>query len=168
MESLLEEQGKICCYCCRDISAADRHIEHFKPQDNCKDRYDYQNMLVCCQADKKPGEPWHCGYTKGNWFEKDMIISPLDENCETCFRYTAAGCIYPQNENYAPALATIEILNLNDDKLKSMRREAIDGVLKSIQDLSSDEIESLIEGYKSRDSNERFTPFCMVWLSFMY
>ncbi len=43
-----------------------------------------------------------------------------------------------------------------------MRREAIDGALENIQDLSSEEIQSLIQGYKSRDSNGRFTPFCMA------
>ncbi len=162
MEALLVEQGGICCYCCRDISATKRHIEHFKPQNNCKDRYDYQNILACCQADKMPGEPWHCGYTKGDWFENDVIISPLDKNCETYFRYTAAGCIYPQDDTCLPSLSTIEILNLNDDQLKSMRREAIDGALGDIQDLSSEEIDSLIQGYQSRDINGHFTPFCMA------
>lgn len=42
-----------------------------------------------------------------------MIVSPLKESCETHFRYTAAGCIFPRNDRQAEAMATIDILDLN-------------------------------------------------------
>ncbi len=31
-ESLMKEQGYICCYCERTLTKNDLHIEHFKPQ----------------------------------------------------------------------------------------------------------------------------------------
>lgn len=163
MSSLLEEQGEICCYCCRDVSFSDRHIEHFRPQEKFKARrFDYRNMLVSCQADKKPGEPWHCGYAKGGWFEEDMLISPLDKDCEDRFRYTAAGCVYPTDDSDVPARVTIDILDLNTDRLRAMRMEAVDAALKDIETLSSDEIQGLISGYQRRNRDGRFTPFCMA------
>ncbi|RLC07499.1 MAG: TIGR02646 family protein [Deltaproteobacteria bacterium] len=163
MDSLLAEQGEICCYCYRDVSFSDRHVEHFRPQEKFKvQRFDYQNMLVSCQADKNPGEPWHCGYAKGDWFEEEMLISPLDKGCEHHFRYTAAGCVYPAEDSDVPVRVTIDILDLNTDRLRAMRMEAIDGALKDIETLSSDEIHGLISGYQRRNNDGRFTPFCMA------
>lgn len=36
-ESLLAEQGWVCCYCGRHISRLDSHIEHFRPQESRED-----------------------------------------------------------------------------------------------------------------------------------
>ncbi|HEY9706302.1 MAG TPA: retron system putative HNH endonuclease, partial [Allocoleopsis sp.] len=49
-ESLLREQGYICCYCCRKINQKNSHIEHFLPQSKTDDNLalDYHNMLISC------------------------------------------------------------------------------------------------------------------------
>lgn len=65
MGSLLEEQGGICCYCCRDISDTDRHIEHFKPQAECRDRFDYKICSRPARRIKNRGNRAIAGTQKG-------------------------------------------------------------------------------------------------------
>src|SRR5579872_1086290 len=66
-ESLLQEQGYLCCYCERRITRSDSHIEHLKPQSLEEYKYlrfEYFNLLASCET-KIAGQPppWtqHCG-----------------------------------------------------------------------------------------------------------
>ena len=60
--SLLQEQGYICCYCGRRISRQDSHIEHLKPRNQYPElALNYHNILASCQKEVKPKEPIHCG-----------------------------------------------------------------------------------------------------------
>ena len=84
-ESLIQDQGKICCYCERRLQLDDSHIEHFQPQSSPEvDPLDYSNLLCSCQNRLKPKEPRHCGNSKGDWFDAELLISPLNEFCEEC------------------------------------------------------------------------------------
>ncbi len=48
--ALIAEQGYICCYCEREISDKDSHIEHFKPRSRYSDEaLAYNNLLCSCQ-----------------------------------------------------------------------------------------------------------------------
>jgi hypothetical protein len=42
----------------------------------------------------------------------------------------------------------------------AMRREAIDGVLLGIEELTDEEIQQLAQGYAQPDADGRYTPFC--------
>ncbi|MBF0144325.1 MAG: TIGR02646 family protein [Magnetococcales bacterium] len=126
-QSLMKEQGYICCYCERRLRENDSHVEHFKPQKNFK-KYalDYGNMLCSCQLELARGEPRHCGNSKGDWFDEKLLISPLDPNCERKFRYTVDGKILPADNQDAAAMETIKALGLDLEKLNKLRKAAID------------------------------------------
>ena len=92
--ALMTEQGFICCYCERQLTEDDSHIEHFQPQsDSAIDPLDFSNMLCSCQNQLKKGEPRHCGNLKEDWFDPDLLISPIDPDCENRFAFTGNGLI---------------------------------------------------------------------------
>ena len=85
-EALLHEQKYLCCYCCNRISDDSSHIEHFVPQS--KDSglsLEYSNLFSQFLSN---GDMKHCGHAKGNDYDKALLISPLDKNCEKRFEYS--------------------------------------------------------------------------------
>jgi uncharacterized protein (TIGR02646 family) len=159
-DALMDEQGFICCYCMNRLTE-DNHIEHIRPQSVFQDKmFCYSNLLVSCQRDPKPPEPRHCGTLKGNWYNENLMISPLDADCESHFRFAADGGIHPTDGNDQAAAVTIEKLGLDIDKLRRYRRDAIDGLLNGIGEPNQDEKQKLIEAYETKDKKGRFTPFC--------
>ncbi len=128
-ETLMQEQGFLCCYCEVSVTADDSHIEHFRPRGRYPTRQlDYDNLLCSCQRELSPGEPRHCGHQKGDWFDENLLVSPLAPNCEERFRFTANGDIFPRRDNDAGAKATIRRLGLNVAKLRALRAAAVDGL----------------------------------------
>ena len=141
-ESLMREQGFICCYCESRIATDDSHIEHFRPKVRFPDRQlDYDNLHCSCQQDPPRGEPRHCGHRKGSWFDEKLLLSPLEEDCEDRFIFTANGCVFPRSNNDATAKTTIDRLRLDLPKLRALRAAAID----ALHTASSEEIERLLE-----------------------
>ncbi|MDO9517070.1 MAG: retron system putative HNH endonuclease [Methanosarcinaceae archaeon] len=157
-DSLMKEQGFICCYCERQLTDDDSHIEHFNPQSNkAVDTLDYTNMLCSCQDQLKKGEPRHCGVLKDNWFDKDLLISPLDSNCEGRFVYTADGKIQPANESDYAATMTIEKLKLDIGILNDFRKKAIEPFLD--EDLGDSDFLKFVNGYLKKNSDDTFNEF---------
>ncbi|NJR14409.1 MAG: TIGR02646 family protein [Calothrix sp. CSU_2_0] len=166
-QSLLQEQGYICCYCGISIGRRNCHIEHFRPKSKYQDlTFTYTNLIASCQGEDevRPTKPVHCGHKKTNWFDEDLMISPLNPQCVKYFRYSGSGDILPTNDVEMQILAktTIDILALNIDKLRKMRRVAIDAVLEAIEGLSEAEIELLAQGYQFPDNSGKYTPFSMA------
>jgi uncharacterized protein (TIGR02646 family) len=161
--SLLIEQAFICCYCERRISIEASHIEHFKPRKHYPDlKLEYTNFLASCQRDTKPKEPIHCGKKKDEWYDEELTVSPLIKNCADFFRYTEDGQILATNNNdkKSAAEATIDKLNLNIDKLKSIRSQSIEGALEGFEDLSNEEREKLVQGFEQTNANGEYEEFC--------
>lgn len=177
--ALLREQGFICCYCGMRITKENSdlnknisvinidtcHIEHLKPQSLYPElALEYKNLLASCQAerDKDPPPPIRCGSKKDNWYDENLMVSPLETNCIDFIRYSGSGEILPTDDpnKKAAAQTTIDKLGLNIDKLRTMRQEAIDGVLLNIDELTTEEIQQLVQGYEQLDNNEQYTPFC--------
>lgn len=161
--SLLSEQGYICCYCERKLIKSDYHIEHFKPQEDNKFpelQLEYENMLCSCQRNVGKGEPLHCGNSKGNWFD-ESLVSPLEKNCESKFGYTHDGYIIAINALDKSADITIQKLGLNKDRLIDMRKMAIEPFLDP--ELTEKELDNFVRAYlidKSRNEgkfNEFYT-----------
>ena len=162
--SLMKEQGYICCYCERQLTDDDSHIEHFNPQsNNAVDTLDYTNMLCSCQDQLKRGEPRHCGISKDNWFDKDLLISPLNSNCEGRFAYTADGKIQPADEFDAAATKTIEKLKLDIGIMNERRKKAIEPFLD--KELDEQEVSRFVKGYLKKNSDEMFGEF---WTTINY
>ncbi len=157
-EALFDEQGGICCYCERRLTDADSHIEHFHPQsDLTVDPLDYGNLLYSCQDQLKKGEPRHCGNRKGEWFDEDLLISPLDPDCENAFAYSGDGGIRPTDDNNSAAKTTIEKLELDIDKLRDRRKRAIEPFLDP--SLSDMDFSSFVTGILMRGPNGLYPEF---------
>jgi uncharacterized protein (TIGR02646 family) len=162
--SLLQEQGYICCYCGRPISRKQCHIEHFRPKSVYKHlTFEYTNLIASCQGEDedRPRVPVHCGHKKLAWFDEELMISPLDPNCLKYFKYSGSGEILPTDDpqKQAPAKTTIQKLALDINKLRKLRRAAIDGVLQATNGLTGEEIQLLAQAYDKQDSSGRCTPF---------
>lgn len=155
--ALMQEQGYLCCYCERQLSDDDSHIEHFKPQHLADvDPLEYANLLCSCQKRLDKGMPMHCGNLKGDWFDAQLLVSPMSPDSEERFTYTADGRILPRQDD-AAALATIQHLGLDIPKLISMRSAAISPFLDD--DLSNEELSRFVDGYLLKDTEGRFAPF---------
>jgi uncharacterized protein (TIGR02646 family) len=127
INSIISEQGFICCYCENEIKPNDCHVEHFKPQSIYpKHQLDYKNLLCSCQQKLGKKDPRHCGNSKEDWFDENNLISPLISDCESRFKYTFDGYILPSIEDDVAAKITIEKLNLGIDKLNASRNKAIE------------------------------------------
>ena len=98
-QKLIEEQGHICCYCGMRITREDSHIEHLKPQSKYpEDELNYNNLLASCKLKREPKQPQHCGVKKDDWYDEDLMVSPLDPNCADFFIYTGGGEILATDE----------------------------------------------------------------------
>lgn len=157
-KALMNEQGHICCYCERRLDESNSHIEHFNPRSRKQvDPLDYSNLLCSCFKKLTKGFPRHCGVLKDNWFDEALLISPLDETCETHFSYTAAGEILPANETDKAARETIERLGLNIAELQAKRQKAVEPFLDS--DIENEEFIRFVDGYLKKDECGRFNEF---------
>lgn len=136
--SLKNEQHGICCYCeCRLYD--DFHIEHFKPKglpEFVSLQLDYNNLHACCMKVPSGSSEKHCGHKKGNTWD-DLLISPLELDCESHFSYTLDGEIHETDER---GKRTIQILNLNCELLKASRAS----LLKFFQELPEEDKEQEI------------------------
>ena len=157
-DSLMKEQGYICCYCECRLTDDDSHIEHFNPRsNNAANPLDYTNMLCSCQNRLEQGEPRHCGHLKGDWFDNRLLVSPLDPDCEGHFAYTADGKIQPARKSDDAARMTIEKLGLNINKLSAIRKKAIEPFLD--ENLSEREFSQFVSGYLRKNTGKMFGEF---------
>jgi len=123
--SLLTEQGYICCYCMRRIPESGKivgsKIEHFLCQDeHSQEQLNYGNMLLACLGNE--GSAKHlqtCDTKKGN---QTLSYNPSNQarNIETLVKYKSNGEIYSSDDTLNTELETI--LNLNIPSLKANRQ----------------------------------------------
>lgn len=153
-ESLMSEQGFICCYCETRIAVDDSHVEHYRPKEECSNlQLDYGNLLCSCLRERSSGEPVHCGHRKGSWFDEELLISPLQQDCESRFMFTADGGIYPRTSSDIAAVETIERLALDLPKLNALREAALD----ELYDLQKPDIERVLVRGRDNSFPEYFT-----------
>ncbi len=162
--ALMAEQGYICCYCERRLTDNDSHIEHFRPQhDESVDSLDFSNMLCSCQNQLKKGEPRHCGNLKDDWFDEQLLVSPLELECESRFAFTGDGYISSAQSTDKAATETVARLGLDIPKLRSLRTSAIEPFLDD--SLNEDEVNRFVSGYLQRDSGGMYGEF---WSTIRY
>jgi len=163
-DALMQEQGYLCCYCERRLTENDSHIEHFQPQnDQAADPLDFNNMLCSCQDQLKKGEPRHCGNLKGDWFDRDLLVSPFDIACEERFAFEGDGLIKPATAHDQAATETINKLGLDIPKLNALRAKAIEPFLDD--ELSTKELQDFVSGYLIKDTSGQFGEF---WTTIRY
>ena len=158
-ESLIREQRGICCYCCSQISHAGSHIEHFRPkgrQEYHAFSLSYKNLHASCQGIY--GSKETCGHNKHGEFDEQLMISPLEDNCETYFTYNEFGEISAKDNNER-AKYTIKVLKLDDERLTKAREIAIEA--SGVLDIKNDEDRNVYqELYRTTDSNGTLPEFC--------
>lgn len=126
--SLIEEQKQLCCYCESLITKATSHIEHFRPKDDTQFpelQLVYNNLHASCLLTPNGDSGEHCGHRKKNHFSA-LLVSPLEEDCQTHFTYELDGNIYGVDEK---GRETIDILHLNSTLLQSKRVKLIDAFI---------------------------------------
>jgi uncharacterized protein (TIGR02646 family) len=128
-EKLLKEQGCLCAYTGRAIENQTSHVEHLKPQTVCDEWEDveYRNVVACFPADGGDKSHGYGAPIKGGWWDEENFVSPLAEDCERRFRFSWGGHIYPSPEDHQAAKGTIEMLGLDVDALRLLRKSRIDG-----------------------------------------
>ncbi len=161
-QSLLEEQGYICCYCEMRIDASTCHVEHLIPRSVDRSlMFDYYNFLASCQGeDEEEKKPAYCGHKRKNQL---LSISPLQESCTNTFNFTESGEIIASSrlENREAAEQTISILGLNVPYLKRQRSAAIQGFLGEDFDTLPQEMkQKLLYQLDQLNSNDQYEPFC--------
>jgi uncharacterized protein (TIGR02646 family) len=186
--SLRNEQGHVCCYCERRITAGTSHIEHFRPRSKYPAQvFDYQNTHASCSppnadasigeiADsnrdqdgakrKKPLIASTCGAHKGDLFD-NALISPLESDCASFFRYFPNGEVQAagHSESKRRAELTISLLNLNSRRLKDQRKERFDFV--NLPDNTAEDIGRLRKSCEGPVADEEIEPFSSAILYYL-
>ena len=126
-QSLLSEQGYICCYCMRRIpekSSPYMKVEHYKCQDNFRDlQLVYRNLLGACTGNEgQPKKLQTCDTQKAN---ETLTINPLNTNpsCETLFKFNSEGEMSSISDDDVVNKQINVTLNLNMQSLKDARKE---------------------------------------------
>lgn len=159
--SLIAEQGGICCYCGTRIDRTNSAIEHFKPKDDNRFpelQLEYSNLLASClggQIDRQTNKrfPLCCDANKKN---RVIEVSPTDPNCELYFKYDDDGNIYGTTPE---ACYAVQILNLNNEVQKNRRKAAIEVYINLPRDTDwQEEIRFL----STRDRDGLYQPYCFA------
>ena len=131
-DPLLTEQGGICCYCMRRITAQNMKIEHWACQANHPAlQLDYQNLLGACDGGERAAvHLQYCDTHKGN---ADITVHPADphHNCEVLIKYQADGVIYSANPQIDHDLDVT--LNLNLQRMTANRASVLDGAIAGLR-----------------------------------
>lgn len=155
LRALLAEQGSVCCYCGRSISLEDSHIEHFRPQDRYETlQLEYANLHASCVRWPEPSTPRHCGHAKGNGFDEDLHITPVDPECEQAVLYTLRGAIVPTAPEDRRAKYMIDLLALDSPILQHLRNEVLTRTLgpEFLATATQEEMTRLRDGFRRRDA----------------
>ncbi|CAI3798178.1 retron system putative HNH endonuclease [Rheinheimera sp. MM224] len=166
-QSLLTEQGHVCCYCNRRImespsveNIAEFHIEHFRPQHAFGHlELEYQNVHASCFKNDSPNGRRHCGPAKDDWFDEELTLSPLHDNSGS-IRFLYDGSISGLDQ---AANETIKRLRLDHPMLEAEREAHIAGKLDT-EFLLQATVEDLLHLYQAHQQmqNGKYQPFALA------
>jgi uncharacterized protein (TIGR02646 family) len=168
--SLLQEQGYLCCYCLKRISLDCMEIEHFKPQSKSPgSQLDYSNLLASCQGNRgQPKRLQHCNARKS---EEEITLNPADsiKNCEDFLHYSSSGKITSEDVQIDSELN--DILNLNLDTIVKNRKAALDIIVFQLnkkfkhKEWSKEEIKSKLREWQVKNSQGKYQEYFhyVIW-----
>ncbi len=143
---LMYEQKHLCAYCESAIHDSNSHIEHIVAQSEQDAlRFDYDNLIVSCngvQCDRAaqsvyPSEDVHsCGHRKSDELNVSLFLNPVVEIEISCyFNYDAtSGAMMATDKNQPKADYTIELLNLDNSRLRNARLNAKAALVASVSE----------------------------------
>ncbi|MGG6270297.1 retron system putative HNH endonuclease [Leptolyngbya sp. AN03gr2] len=149
-QSLLKEQGYLCCYCLRRVTGQlnyltgkpNTRIEHWAPQslyngkrDGQPDlRLNYRNLLAACSGNENSeSKDYHCDVLKGN---QEITLDPTQKNCETKVYYSSSGEIRSSDAQIQQEFGTVDsrgILNLNSQTFRENRSAALMATIEKLR-----------------------------------
>jgi uncharacterized protein (TIGR02646 family) len=166
-ESLLSDQGGICCYCMQRIYPNEdaMKVEHWRSQRRFPDyQLDYSNMLAACMGNEgEPEEEQHCDTRKGN---KDLARNPADpdDRIEDFIQYLGDGTIVSNDPDLNEQLGE-DVLNLNRALFISNRLSVLDAFHQSLpgnRTLTKGELRKMEKDWGSGAAGVELKPFCGV------
>ena len=158
-ESLIKEQGAICCYCEQRIEGSSSHVEHFRGKARHPQKvFDYTNLHASCNGSANTVDHC-CGHKRAEQGNPDLPISPLDTDCESRFRYTGLGKMEPAVDDDVEAENTIAALGLDSPKLRGMRRRLMIELENCLACMSEEEFSEYIDQKLSQDERGQFPEF---------
>jgi len=170
-EVLMSEQGDICAYTMRRISASSSHIEHIKPESLCREELrgsdlDYRNLIACHPKEGMVNPFRYGAQEKDNWWAYDGrdFVSPLNQKCEVKFAFNLKGEIAAVGNDNA-AKTTIDVLKLDHPSLTEDRKRAIDEFVLGAngdEPLSPRQAAQAITSICSPNNKGRFAEFCVA------
>jgi uncharacterized protein (TIGR02646 family) len=174
-ESLLKEQGYLCCYCQQPISLELKTIalEHLIARSiDGTLLFEYTNLLASCLGGKKDEteetNPKYCNQGRGH---SHLDITPLQNDCETHFDYFQIEDadewqikVVGQTEI---AINVIALLNLNTPKLCRLRGETLSPFLEN---LTIDEAHTILNKLRNEINNtlnQPLRPFIQILIKLL-
>ena len=167
-DSLLQEQGYICCYCMSRIKRESMKIEHWHCQSQYRiEQLDYQNILAACPGNAgRPPADQHCDTRKAN---SDLTFNPTQRDVENWLKYLGDGTIQSTETAFNDEID--EVLNLNFSRLKGNRKNVVEAVRQALDKKpgprTKSQIKSLISQWDSADNDGRRKEFCAVAIYFL-
>jgi uncharacterized protein (TIGR02646 family) len=159
-QSLLDEQGYICCYCMQRIRINNVEIDHFLPK--AKGKYPefqltYSNLIASCNGNR--GNPEHLQHCNARKHDDEIQFNPADPNkdCEAVLKYSSSGAIISTDATFNEQLNII--LNLNNQTLVNNRKAVLDGVIFGLNKMfpskpwSKVTIAKFVDEWKQRTNN---------------
>lgn len=130
-KALLDEQGHLCAYCMRRVSADPSActVEHWRPRSQAgTDPFHWPDLLLVCDGGGPGAAPahQHCDRRRGN---APLTLHPAhpSQDVAALLAYEADGRIRETPE----IKSDITALNLNYTRLVTNRRQVMDVVLQS-------------------------------------
>lgn len=176
VQTLLEEQGFLCCYCNRsfDLQAKTEEqaefpieVEHISPIEyEPKRALDYSNLMASCSEGRKEKRNENMNEKRRrsigltcNAARKSMHlpITPQQPDCESRILYGENGDVFGADEE---ATTTINLLNLK--KFDKARGKIIEGwIYEPNSNLLIDKInaEQIVETLRHKQ-NGKYIPYC--------
>ncbi len=180
--NLLYDQGFICCYTMDEITPETAVLIHLHPPAYHQERsLDYSNMFLALRQPKDLPPEFRVGYmSKGNTLIPDYIS---DERCAQFFRYNTLGEMIPADtyrtvkkcrDNFKKLtpeqqtiFSTIEVLNLNADRIKQQRKAIFNEVTNLAKKYSRAQLAKFAEKLKNRNKQGRFKRYCQVMIYYL-
>jgi uncharacterized protein (TIGR02646 family) len=114
----IKDQFGLCAYCCKRIDENNGMNEHLIPRDkNHGKELDFANIVASCTT-KKQCDDAHKS--------QDLPLTPLMPECEAELQFLLSGGVKGKT---AKAATTIEVLQLDNQKLRQLRKQSIDSLL---------------------------------------
>jgi len=162
-ESLINEQGYVCCYCLKRIpeNKADLHhtkIEHFKCQHNYSQLdLEYYNLHLACKGNEGQSEKLQtCDTAKAN--NEILSFTLIDNSLNNKVFYASDGSIFSNEDAIDKELN--EILSLNNQNLKKARESIRKGLSNGLRilnrkgKLTKNILERELQMWKNKSENK--------------